>query len=130
MNGDNGNKGMPEGPIARTTKRIAYILLGLYGICLMAVAVAAFIEGSSGDRVWFELFKSGFLLLGGALTTVIGYYFGSRGVQEAEITAGIALGERDKARQQLEKIERQLEEMQEKLSPTYDEDTLEEPEEL
>lgn len=130
MSGNNGNQKIPEGPIARTTKRIAYILLGLYGICLVAVAVAAFSEAPSDDRVWFELFKSGFLLLGGALTTVIGYYFGSRGVQEAETTAGIALGEKDKARHQLEKVEKQLEEMQEKLSPTYDEDTLEEPEEL
>lgn len=130
MSGNNGNQKIPEGPIARTTKRIAYILLGLYGIGLAAVAAAAFSEGSSGDRVWFELFKSGFLILGGALTTVIGYYFGSRGVQEAETTAGIALRERDRAREELEKKKQQVKEMQEGLSPTYEEMSLEEPEEL
>ena len=30
-------------------------------------------------QTWLTLFKDGFLLLGGALTTLIGYYFGTRG---------------------------------------------------
>jgi hypothetical protein len=130
MNGNSGKQGIPEGPIARTTKRIAYVLLGLYGICLIAVAVAAFSESPSSNRVWFDLFKSGFLLLGGALTTVIGYYFGSRGTQEAETTAGIALKDRDRAREELAEVKGQLKEEREKSYPTYDETSLEEPKEL
>ena len=33
-------------------------------------------------EVWLSLFKDGFLLLGGAFTTLIGYYFGNRGSEQ------------------------------------------------
>ena len=127
MNGIKTNIKIPEGPIVRTSKTIAYILLSIYGLCLLIVMIAAFKEQPSESSIWFPLFKSGFLLLGGALTTVIGYYFGSRGVQEAEASANIALREAEKAKDELEKERKKAQELQEQLSPTYDELTLEEP---
>jgi len=78
-----------ETPTARTSKHIAYWLLALYSGSLLAIGVFAGIlelagRGSAG---WFDLLKSGFLILGGSLSTVVGYYFGSRGIQEAEAYA-------------------------------------------
>ena len=78
-----------ETPTARTSKHIAFWLLALYSGSLLAIGVFAGIlelagRGSAG---WFDLLKSGFLILGGSLSTVVGYYFGSRGIQEAEANA-------------------------------------------
>lgn len=73
-----------ETPSGRTAKNIAYGLIGTYALALACIGgVAAWRD----SEIWIDLFKSGFLILGGALTTVIGYYFGSRGVQDAEANA-------------------------------------------
>ena len=87
-----------ETPSARTSKHIAYWLLALYSSALLFMAAFAGILEvvGRGSEIWFDLFKSGFLILGGALSTVVGYYFGSRGIQEAEANAQAA-GQRAKA---------------------------------
>ena len=121
---------LPESPTTRTTKRIAFLLLGLYAVSLLLALLAAIYEDPSSNRVWFELFKNGFLLLGGALTTVIGYYFGSRGLQEAEMSASIAQQEAERRAREAERAKADLEPLRKKIkdlkSPTYDEVTLEE----
>jgi hypothetical protein len=68
---------------ADVPRRIAIILLSAYvGTLVFAGLVGAF-KTSPADQAWVELFKSGFLLLGGGLTTVIGYYFGAKETQKA-----------------------------------------------
>ena len=118
----------PEGHMARTSKQIAFMLLAMYAIYLTGVLIGALTEAST-NGMWFDLFKSGFLLLGGALTTIIGYYFGSRGVQEAEAKAATALHEAEKAREEAEKERRRASEIEESMTPTYDETSLAGPEE-
>ncbi len=68
-----------------TTKNIALILLwGFIGSIVLLIVVNLFIFklniGNDIDltKGWFELLKNYLLLLGTALTTVIGYYFGQR----------------------------------------------------
>jgi hypothetical protein len=63
----------------RTTARIiAFALIGVYGFALIGTMSIAAYQGVSANNPWLDVFKSGFLLLGGALTSIIGYYFGSR----------------------------------------------------
>ncbi len=61
---------------------------------------------------------------------VIGYYFGSKGTQEAEASAAIAQKEAKRANQEAEEERKLLSELQEMDAPTYDEMSLEEPEML
>lgn len=110
---------IPEGPTARASKQIGFFLLGLYGVCLVGILIAAILEDPASSGVWFDIFKSGFLLLGGALTTVIGYYFGSSGIREAEASASIALREANAAKAELEKERRKEEE---RKAPTTQEE--------
>jgi hypothetical protein len=82
----------PEGP-RNTPRMLALSLLGLFSLTLgMAGAVAAY-ETSDMKKEWLDLFKSGFLLLGGGVTTVIGYYFGSRETRDAAQTAAASVRE-------------------------------------
>lgn len=113
-----------EGPTARTSKFIAFFLLSLFAGCLVVVLVVAIFGDPSNSGIWFDLFKNGFVLLSGALTTVIGYYFGSQGIQEAE--AGLADAKREAERLEglLKKEKRDLKEAG---SPTFDEVSLEKP---
>ncbi|MDT5062787.1 MAG: hypothetical protein QOH63_3246 [Acidobacteriota bacterium] len=108
-----------------TAKTVAILLLVFYGGSLGAIALAAYKEQNPG--AWFDLFKSGFLLLGGALTTVIGYYFGSRGVQAAERSAAFAVQEATKAGVEKDRALKQVEQAKEKESPTREDIPLEEP---
>jgi hypothetical protein len=63
----------------RTTGRIiAFALIGVYGTSLLGTMVIAAYSGVQADNAWLDVFKSGFLLLGGGLTSIIGYYFGAR----------------------------------------------------
>ena len=39
------------------------------------------------NSFWEELFKTGFLLIGGSLTSVVGYYFGNQGIDSARRSA-------------------------------------------
>lgn len=79
-----------------TTKRIAlWLLFTFIGsvVALMIINVvwsatktADIGLGDDGRKDWFELLKNALILLGTALTTVIGYYFGQRegAIKEAE----------------------------------------------
>ena len=118
----------PETHISRTSKIIAFILLALYSLALVLIGVvAAMKEDPETSQLWFDLFKSGFLILGGGLTTVIGYYFGSRGIQEAEARAAAAQQELDQARTELDDQQSKIAELTEMQAPTYEEYSLEEP---
>ncbi|MEN8178112.1 MAG: hypothetical protein ABFS39_05770 [Pseudomonadota bacterium] len=108
-----------------TSKRIAYGLIFLFSLCLLLVLLKA--TTASDPKEWYELFKEGFLFLSGALTTVIGYYFGSRGTQEAEASTAIALKEAKQLRELVEKERKDLESMKdfiENQAPTNDEQSL------
>ncbi|HMI04638.1 MAG TPA: hypothetical protein VK541_19260 [Pedobacter sp.] len=68
-----------------TTKNIALVLLwGFIGVLALLIVVNLFVFklniGKNPDltKGWFELLKNYLILLGTALTTVIGYYFGQR----------------------------------------------------
>lgn len=106
----------------RTTKRIAFILIGIYGVALVIIGVTAAVKPAPENQTWVELLKSGFLILGGGLTTVIGYYFGSRGVQEAQTSAQQARIEAEKAKEETQKLEA--------VTPTLDEESLILPEDM
>ncbi len=115
-----------ESIIQLTAKRIAFGLILLFALSLLAILVTA-ITKPSGGSLWFELFKEGFLFLSGALTTIIGYYFGSRGTQEAEKSAAIALAEANRLKAEAEKERKDIEELQEFIedeAPTHDEKSL------
>ena len=78
---------MEENPVTRTTRRIAFALMGLYAFCLIATLVTAIYfntstEGNAGEK-WLGTFKDGFAFLAGALATIIGYYFGNRNTEVA-----------------------------------------------
>ncbi len=90
-------------------RSIALFLLASYVVLLALTGIVAAFRPLS-DTAWVELFKSGFLLLGGGLTTVIGYYFGARETQEA------VKSEREAQQARGESITEQ--------SPTEDEDAL------
>ena len=62
---------------------MAYLLMGLFGICLVTVLAAAIREGDTESNRWFSSFKDGFAFLAGALATIIGYYFGNRNTDVA-----------------------------------------------
>lgn len=114
----------PEGHVSRTSKHIAYTLLTLYALALTLIGIVAAIKDPPSDQVWFDLFKSGFLILGGGLTTVVGYYFGSRGIQEAEDRVAIALQEANRAKEEAERERSRIKELEEIQAPTYDEESL------
>ena len=57
-----------------------FLLFSFVGALAFTGMVAALSD--DGERGWIEIFKSGFLLLGGGLTTVIGYYFGTRSYEQ------------------------------------------------
>jgi hypothetical protein len=117
------DQGQPEGHISRTSRHIAYIFLGLYAVTLLFIGIVAAIKPPPSDQVWFDLLKSGFLILGGGLTTVIGYYFGNRGIQEAEERVANALQEVNIVKEKVEeKRERAMK--LEKEAPTSDEESL------
>ena len=75
------------------TNRIAYVILVVFSLYLFIIlfkALSLFSPVNMEDpkkiehaQKWLSLFKDGFLLLGGALTTLIGYYFGTKGSEAA-----------------------------------------------
>jgi|GEM_PF-4757522 len=68
------------------TKYITYTLLGTFVASLIALFSTSTAllrcDGKPADldvyKGWFDLMKNGLILLGTALTTIIGYYFGQR----------------------------------------------------
>ena len=110
----------------RTTRNIAFYLLGLFGLFLIILLILHFIDDDNiqnGKNIWFDLFRSGFLFLSGALTTIIGYYFGNKNVAEAEKQAV-------ESRQRVEELEVRIKNMEIDNSPTIEEMDLETPETL
>ena len=107
-----------ESYVSRTSRHIAFALIGLFALSFLIIGYNA--SKGTDNNSWMELFKSGFLLLGGGLTSVIGYYFGSRGTQEAERNTELA-------REQIELIKREMAEemayarkLEDELSPTLE----------
>ncbi|MGA1873659.1 MAG: hypothetical protein ACMUHY_08290 [Thermoplasmatota archaeon] len=70
-----------ENPIQHTAKIIAFALILLFAAGLVGTGVIAALRDNTE---WFSLFKEGFLILSGAIATVIGYYFGSRSSEAAQ----------------------------------------------
>ena len=64
-----------ENTIQHTAKMIAYSLIFIFFIGLIGTGA---VSAVNNDSEWFNLFKDGFLILAGAITTIIGYYFGSK----------------------------------------------------
>jgi hypothetical protein len=116
--------GNDEDHIARTSKNIAYALLVSYAVALILIGIVAAFKPSGDGDAWLDLFKSGFLILGGGLTMVIGYYFGSRGTQAAEERGALALQEAQKANEEAERERVRVLELEELQAPTYEEASL------
>ena len=103
-----------------TTNIIAYVILGVFSIFLIIILFNSInlynTQPQNAAKIkhaekWLDLFKDGFLLMGGALTTLIGYYFGNKGSQAALETA--------------ENYNKEAKELVDELNnaaPTYDED--------
>ena len=70
-----------ENPIQHTAKIIAIALIMIFSMGLVGTGVTAALWNSTE---WFNLFKEGFLILSGAIATVIGYYFGSKNSEAAQ----------------------------------------------
>ena len=92
----------------QTTNAIAYIVLFVFSIFLSIIlykAATLFTDDGkmtdSGQK-WLEIFNNGFLLLGGALTTLIGYYFGNKGSEIAQSNAEKLLKEAEDKLKRLE----------------------------
>jgi len=103
-----------------TARYLAYSFVAIYAAILLLIGIVAAIyerSQTSGDHPWLDLLKSGFLLLGGGLTTIIGYYFGSQGVEDAQRVADIA-------KEQYESLENDLAISGDEMAPTKDEKTL------
>lgn len=101
------------------TTRITYIVLCGYVVILLVLLVKALSSfsmdgGAQVGEEWLALFKDGFLVLGGILTTLIGYYFGNRG-------SDVALKQVEETRIENEKILSHLSAM----SPTDEDEDAE-----
>jgi hypothetical protein len=118
-----------EDPELKTTRYIAYALLASYGAALILIGiVAAFFKESPEEAAdWLDLFKSGFLILGGGLTTIIGYYFGSRGAQAAEEGRAQAEQKAQKAKDDAKEVEERALRLVEPLAPQDVEEGLDLP---
>ena len=97
--------------IAQTTNKIAFLVLSIFSTLLLVVLIKAILS-EDANTIWFSAFKDGFLLLGGAFTTLIGYYFGSRG-------GDLAISEAERKEQKAAQIEKQFE----NIAPTSTENT-------
>jgi len=70
-----------ENPIQHTAKIIAFTLILIFAAGLVGTGITAALRDNTE---WFNLFKEGFLILSGAIATVIGYYFGSKNSEAAQ----------------------------------------------
>lgn len=78
---------------------------------LLSVNVAILFGGGDCDKAWFDLLKSGLSLLGTAMTTVIGYYFGTRDVRAVERKLTEKTEEAKEANESVHQLTRQLEDL-------------------
>lgn len=72
----------------RLTTNITYTVLIAFILVLIILLIKSWVsfevvEGVNKGEVWLGLFRDGFLILSGILTTLIGYYFGNRGSDTA-----------------------------------------------
>ncbi len=72
----------------KLTTRITYIVLTGFTLVLLILMIKAWttfeiVNGQNVGKEWLDLFRDGFLILSGILTTLIGYYFGNRGSEAA-----------------------------------------------
>jgi CHASE3 domain sensor protein len=72
----------------KLTTRITYIVLTGFVLVLLILMIKAWttfevVNGQNVGKEWLDLFRDGFLILSGILTTLIGYYFGNRGSEAA-----------------------------------------------
>jgi H+/Cl- antiporter ClcA len=71
---------------------LAFVIMGAYcGALGWVLYVASKKDQPNADK-WIDVFKSGFLLLGGGVTTLIGYYFATKGTADtaARVAATVA----------------------------------------
>jgi len=73
--------GSNEDPVQHTAKLLAFFIIFIFFTALIGVGIASALNDNAD---WFNLFKDGFLILAGAITTIIGYYFGSRRTESIE----------------------------------------------
>lgn len=83
-----------ENSIQHTAKMIAYSLISIFFIGLLGTG---FVSALNNNSEWFNLFKDGFLILAGAITTIIGYYFGSKRTEIIESDLRRVKKEKNKA---------------------------------
>jgi ABC-type glycerol-3-phosphate transport system permease component len=92
----NGEQNTREQERETTTRKIALgLLLTFIALLVLLVIInVIYIRSFKSDvdirRGWFELMKTNTILLGTALTTVIGYYFGQRESAQARKEAQAA----------------------------------------
>jgi len=123
---DQRGPGPRESTTARTSRQVAFTLIALFGALLIGTFVASVFLDTTRASQFVEMFKSGFLLLGGAVTTIIGYYFGSRRTQQAQSAAVHAVREASAAKAEAEMQRRKADELRADLNaPTRDESSLE-----
>ncbi len=72
----------------KLTTNITYTVLVAFIVLLIILLIKSWMSfdivgGVNSGEVWLELFRDGFLILSGILTTLIGYYFGNRGSDAA-----------------------------------------------
>lgn len=72
----------------KLTTNITYIVLIAFILVLIILLIKSWLsfeitDGINNGEVWLGLFRDGFLILSGILTTLIGYYFGNRGSDAA-----------------------------------------------
>ena len=106
------------------TNAIAFAVLGVFSLLLIIVLIKATQVFTCVDvdcntkegEIWLSLFKDGFLLLGGAFTTLIGYYFGNRGSEQALANAETVKKEAEKLLAERGKDEPQVTEDEDEIS--------------
>jgi hypothetical protein len=90
-------------------QKVAFILLGSYVLAFFVLIVINICLPPASDHVetdrdknWFEMMKTSSILLGTALTTVIGYYFGQRESAQARREAIAAESKAEEKTQEAE----------------------------
>jgi hypothetical protein len=115
-----GSRISPSSPDFKTTDGLAFSLMTLFFATLLLAYFGS--HDAETGKEWRELFKSGSVLFGGALTTVVGYYFGSRTAKESgQEVVKQAVATVATASAQAERISLKEEEAQ---APTTDEEAL------
>jgi hypothetical protein len=102
-------------PQERTTGQLAYWVMGAFVLGLVALLIATtyFIVNESPNsseivKQWTEIFKTGFVTLGGALSTIMGFFFGARQNEKTQEGASELLKSLQRTQQDLNLSQREL----------------------